>query len=240
MRKCLAVLPVLAALAPCAAMAQHQSDSLGLTITPTVSLTTDYVDRGLSQTRNDPALQGTLDIEHSSGIYVGAFISNVRNVDARVEVDGTLGYRFSLGPVKMDVSGNWYQYLQDNDDLSYAEFIAKASYETGPVTWQGQVAFAPDIAPRAGNAWYAEGGADLALPLDLTVSGRVGYLWVENNARFGLPNYSNWSLAVSREFFGVDFTLGYYDTDVSKNTCVTGTGYDICGARVVLTASLTF
>ncbi len=227
---------------PGMAAAQHQVDALGLTITPTVALLSDYLDRGISQTRNNPALQGTLDIEHSSGIYVAAFASNVRNADARIELDGTLGYRFSLGGLKMDVSGNWYEYPDGNSDLSYGEFIARASYETGPLTWQGALAFAPDIAPRAGNAWYVEGGADLALPLDLKLSGRIGYQWVEHNNRFGFPDYANWSLAVSRSFFGVNFSLGYYDTDIGQRTCERGggAGRNICGARVVLGSSLSF
>ena len=46
-------------------------------ITGNLTFTTDYITRGLSQTGNSPALQGTVEYGHSSGLYVGAFASNV-------------------------------------------------------------------------------------------------------------------------------------------------------------------
>ena len=42
-----------------------------------VALTTDYVWRGVSQTLEDPAIQGGFDFEHDSGFAVGVWGSNV-------------------------------------------------------------------------------------------------------------------------------------------------------------------
>jgi len=46
-------------------------------ITGNLTFTTDYITRGLSQTGNSPALQGTVEYGHSSGLYLGTFASNV-------------------------------------------------------------------------------------------------------------------------------------------------------------------
>ncbi|MEJ2521643.1 MAG: TorF family putative porin, partial [Gammaproteobacteria bacterium] len=46
-------------------------------VSATVTATTDYVFRGITQSAEDPALQGSLDYEADSGFYVGAWASNV-------------------------------------------------------------------------------------------------------------------------------------------------------------------
>ncbi len=42
-----------------------------------VGLFSEYVFRGYTQTHNDPALSGGVDYEHSSGFYLGTWLSNV-------------------------------------------------------------------------------------------------------------------------------------------------------------------
>jgi uncharacterized protein (TIGR02001 family) len=46
-------------------------------ISGNVGMTSDYVFRGISQTDNQMAIQGGLDYEHPSGLYVGTWASNV-------------------------------------------------------------------------------------------------------------------------------------------------------------------
>ena len=45
-------------------------------MTGNVTFATNYVFRGLSQTNFKPAIQGTLEYGHASGLYVGFFASN--------------------------------------------------------------------------------------------------------------------------------------------------------------------
>lgn len=47
------------------------------TVTANVSLVSDYVFRGLTQTNGKPALQGGVDYAHASGFYVGTWLSNI-------------------------------------------------------------------------------------------------------------------------------------------------------------------
>jgi uncharacterized protein (TIGR02001 family) len=81
------------------AAAQQHIGALDLTAASTPTIATDYLFRGISQTRNRPVAQLTLDVAHDSGLYVGGFLSNVAfaGTDARQEVDLLADYRFE-GP----------------------------------------------------------------------------------------------------------------------------------------------
>jgi uncharacterized protein (TIGR02001 family) len=231
------------ALAPAAAQAQQKVESLGLTITTQLTLATDYVTRGVSQTQTNPAIQGTLDIEHDIGLYVGGFASNVdfaAPADANIEMDALFGYRRQIFGIKWDIGAIYYAYPGASDrpfTLNYWEFALKAAYEIGPVTALGAVYHSPDFQLESGAALYTEAGLDVKLPFEFVVSGRAGYQSIDNNTRFGLPDYWNWSLAVSREFYGFTVAVGYYDTDISKRECA---GSNICSGRALASVSRKF
>jgi uncharacterized protein (TIGR02001 family) len=82
-------------------------------IAGTVAIMSDYVFRGVSQTREGPALQGALEYTKEFEWvtpYLGAFISNTRfpdttsntNLDVPYEVDVTAGVRGTLGKFGWD------------------------------------------------------------------------------------------------------------------------------------------
>ena len=47
------------------------------TVTKNINFVSDYYFRGISQTWHKPAIQGGVDISHSSGGYAGAWFSNI-------------------------------------------------------------------------------------------------------------------------------------------------------------------
>ncbi|MBV8658535.1 MAG: hypothetical protein JO142_11985, partial [Burkholderiales bacterium] len=47
------------------------------TFTGNVSLTSDYIFRGITQTNNHPAIQGGFDFAHKSGFYLGTWGSSI-------------------------------------------------------------------------------------------------------------------------------------------------------------------
>ena len=49
----------------------------GFEASANIGLFSNYMWRGVSQTRNGVALQGGVDITHSSGFYAGTWMSNV-------------------------------------------------------------------------------------------------------------------------------------------------------------------
>jgi uncharacterized protein (TIGR02001 family) len=229
------------------AAAQQRIESLGLTVTTGVGLYTDYLFRGISQTQTNPAIQGTLDIEHDIGVYIGGFASNVdfgTGYDANIELDGVFGYRFSLFGAKFDIGGIYYAYPGAGEgpfNYNFFEAAAKASYEIGPVTVKLGANYSPDFQFESGTGWYVEGGLDIKLPFDFVLSGRYGYQWVQNNPRYGLPDWANWSVSIAREFWGFLVSVGYYDTNISKNECPIGVGgSNVCSARALASVTRTF
>lgn len=66
----------LATVLPLAAAAQDKPSS-PYTVTGNVTLATQYIFRGLTQTNSKPAIQGGFDYSHRSGLYAGTWLSNV-------------------------------------------------------------------------------------------------------------------------------------------------------------------
>jgi uncharacterized protein (TIGR02001 family) len=86
-----------------------------------VTLASDYIFRSQTQTNHKPALQGTLEYAHASGLYVGGFISTISwvkdaaingmRVHNNLETDLWLGYRNTFGEdFSYDAGLNYYYY----------------------------------------------------------------------------------------------------------------------------------
>ena len=127
------------------------------TLVPKISLFTEYEYRGISQTSEKPALQFNLDYTHTSGLYLGAFVSNIKWLkdykdlglikdSSQVEIDLFGGYKFE--PVKdltLDVGFLHYDYpgatalpkfpKPNTNEIyvgaTYSYFNVKYSYSTG-------------------------------------------------------------------------------------------------------------
>jgi uncharacterized protein (TIGR02001 family) len=238
------------------AVAQTNIESAGLTVTLTPAVSNDYLFRGISQTRNNWAFQGTADIQHESGVYVGAFISNAKFLagpynDTRQELDALAGYRFELAGVAMDIGYIGYYYpgqgkAPGGQLNEFHELAVKAAYTIDTVKLLAAFNYSPNYFGRSGNGYYIEGGADVTLPYALTASARVGYQWIERNPAFGTPDYLWYAVGVSREIYaGVTAAVGWYGTTIDKKDCApvmdraTG-GQRACDGRVLFTLSRIF
>lgn len=228
MMKKIAMLGLAMGLAVTPAMAQVEIGN-GFSITGSAVGQTDYMFRNISQTRNRPAAQGSVEISHESGFYVGGFVSNVAfaGTDARQEVDGLAGYRFEVSGLKVDLGGVYYAYpgytaQAGQYGLAFAEAVAKLSYEIDSVTLLGTAAYSPDFFGTSGTGIWLEGGFDWKTPvLDVTLSGRLGHQWIERNNRFGAPDYLAYGVFLQRDIAaGFSATVGYYGTDISQQECL--------------------
>jgi uncharacterized protein (TIGR02001 family) len=228
----------------------------GLTLSGLGAIASDYLFRGISQTRNNWAFQGTLDLEHESGVYIGAFLTNAKFLanpwnDTRQELDLLAGYRFTVAGVKLDLG--YIAYLYPGQDKApggqlneYQEVGIKGSYTIDPVKLQGAFFYSPNFFGRSGDGYYLEGGVDVTLPLGFTAIGRLGHQWIERNAFFGTPDYLWYAVGIQREIFaGITLAVGLYGTDISKRDCApvvdrASGGQRICGQRALFTVSRAF
>jgi uncharacterized protein (TIGR02001 family) len=248
-----AALAAAALLVPAPVSAQQSLESLGVTVTTTPALLSDYVFRGISQTRGGPAAQLTLDVEHSSGLYVGAFVSNAAfpGTNLRQELDFNAGYRFAVGGVKLDLGATYFGYpgyeaAPDGFDWAWWEVSLRASYEIDPLKLVGQVSYAPNFNFESGEAWYVELGFDMKLDFDITGSVRFGRQWIQYNTtspaghgEFGTPDYNVFTFGLSRELgYGVVGALTFSTTSLDRADCFGGQSF--CGTRVIAGVSRPF
>jgi uncharacterized protein (TIGR02001 family) len=129
MRKSLITTAVLGALAaPSFVFAADAAAAPDLTVAYNVGLYSQYIFRGLTQTDRGPAVQGGVDLTHSSGFYIGAWASNIswlRDTNnaytsppsspysdgGRLEIDIYGGYRYTFANgVGIDLGALQYLY----------------------------------------------------------------------------------------------------------------------------------
>ena len=233
----------------CSQLAQaiELSDSLNLTITP--ALVSDYRNSGISQTLGDPAAQLDVMLSHASGLYAGAWTSNVEygydwekddDYGTRQEVDYYAGYYWQItDDISLDNYYNKYTYPGEGQlngaDLyltleAYGFFVGgKHSHDTDDTAF----------------SQYA--GYRTQLPLEIGLELRWENVDYKDGVFFNADysesreDYDNWQVSLNRELAGVTWGLSYVDTDLSDAECLSFTGYDdLCGADLVVSASKTF
>lgn len=217
----------------------------------TIWFTTDYVFRGLSNTNENPAIQGSLDYTFK-GFYVGIWGSNTNITAEAIEIDFYGGYAGSLGNLGYDIMGIYYSYPDGSDDPEINAFEAHLglTYTFAGVPLEPTLGvgynYSPDFYGEDGTGNYVNGTLDLALPYGLGLGGEIGYQDVKGDKTTGKGSgmnggdgfdYVHWRVSVNKDikdWFTLD--LGYHDTD-SDAKAFFGV---IAESRVVFTVSRTF
>lgn len=147
-----------------------------------VALTSDYRFRGVTLSDSSFAVQGGLDLSHSSGFYVGTWASSLDET--------TVGY----GSTEVDLYGGWSGDLTDGfsadvgvigylypdagpGDFDYVEFYGSLSFSLGPVSVTPGIAYAPDQDSLGGtDNLYLYGDISVGIPnTPITLNGHLGY-----------------------------------------------------------------
>lgn len=200
-----------------------------------ISIATDYVYRGISQTSENPAIQGGFDINSESGLYAGVWASNVA-FDGSIEIDLYAGYGGNITEdVEFDIGILRYEYPEDAQggapDSSFNEVYASVAFKGLTFGF----AYTPEFFAESDQATYIHAEYDIALSNDLSLNLHFGRQAISDNNAFGTPDYTDYSIGLSKSFNQIDFSLTAYDTNLSNRECFGG-GSD-CEARVVLAVS---
>ena len=114
MKKLLLASAVASALAAPTAVLAQAAPASPHTVTGNLGFVSDYRFRGISQTFDNPAIQGGIDYSHSSGFYLGTWGSSISglsyNNGAGMEWDFYGGYKFTAGPIGLDLGVLTYYY----------------------------------------------------------------------------------------------------------------------------------
>lgn len=195
--------------------------------TASVALSSDYVWRGYSQTDNEPAISGSFDYSHQSGLYVGAWASNVdfaiNDEQAHIELDAYLGYANQIGysGFSYDVGALRYIY-PGTDGGNWNELYGSLSYQYLSLS----IAHSGDVYGSSETGTYYNLGVNYPLPANITLGAGVGYYKYDENV-FGndsTDSTNDYRITLSKDISGFGFEFSYTDTD--------GDGEDLYGSNI--------
>lgn len=191
-------------------------------VSGTATVVTDYVFRGLTQTWHGPAVQGSIDYAHTSGIFASLWASNVSEkvvAGSNAEIDLVLGYkgaigeRWSYGAGVISVfypGGNWnkmkwgdrpdqrYDFTEANAFVGYQGFSVKYSHAlTDLLGFNEKTGFSRGTK----GSGYIEINADIPLgDTGLTLGLHAGRQDFRANAGGMNPDFNDYRLSLSKAF----------------------------------------
>jgi uncharacterized protein (TIGR02001 family) len=219
---------------PLSAAVVAEEAKSAFSVSGNVGLYSDYIFRGYTQTKNDPALQGGFDIEHESGAYAGVWASNVNWTteggymdDNSLELDFYGGFAGGLGEtgIGYDVGILKFYYPGENTgtaasaDTDATEVYASLGKDIGPVSASlGVYVVVSDdawgFADADGSKYYT---ADVDVPIGetpMTASFHVGRQTFEGNGNEPF-DYTDWKVNLE---YGINdtFAVGGFYTDTNQ------------------------
>ena len=224
------------------AFAQDAAES-DITISGNAALVSEYRFRGVDLSGGDIAIQGGIDISHSSGFYVGTWGSSLD--------EDTVGY----GHTELDLYGGWsgdvasgvsadvgvIYYAYPNSpagDFDYIEFYASGGFTLGPAEATLGVAYAPDQ-DSLGNTdnLYLYGDLGVGIPnTPISLAAHLG--WTDGFLTYTSDSKAfDWSVGAD---FAVNENLSVGVAYVDAEGSYAPGAYKFTDAAVVGTLSISF
>lgn len=102
----------------------------GVNMSANVAFTSNYVWRGMTQTKDSPAIQGGVDLDYK-GLYAGVWGSNVEFGDEKNSMEADLygGYKGEISGVGYDVGYIQYVYPNMSEEYNFGEAYVGISKE---------------------------------------------------------------------------------------------------------------
>ncbi len=207
-------------------------------VSANVSLVSDYVFRGISQTQSDMTIQGGFDWSHESGFYVGTWASGVDFVDqgpddgADLELDLYVGYGGSINDdFSYDVSYVQFYYpgTVRGANYNYGEFLGSLGYRD---FLNFTLGYSNDVfnSDETGLYYEVSAGADFT---------DDGWSWNAAVGHYDLDDidasYTHYSLGVAKAFEKATLALTYHDSNGEEEF-----GRGIAEDRIVFSISTEF
>jgi len=214
---------------PALAMAEDSPHSLS----GNVSMASDYLFRGISQTGGDAAIQGGLDYSHSSGFYLGTWGSNVGWLEdfqgyasGNIELDLYGGYRSEIGStgITYDLGVIGYFYPGKEIGVTTAdttEIYAALGWKWFTVKYNYSLSDETFGFANSDGSGYLDISASVPVgETGLTLGAHWGTFSFENN---GAADYDDWKISaaydmgkLSNVMSGVTVGVMYTDTNSER------------------------
>ena len=142
-------------------------------VSANMAITSNYVWRGMTQTKNSPAIQGGIDLDYN-GIYAGVWGSNIEFGDAKasLEADVYVGYTNEIEGFSYDVGFVNYMYPNQSDELNFGETYIGLGYDFGVASVGAKYSLAVDTADNDYDLdnWELTASAPLAMEFSIDVT----------------------------------------------------------------------
>ena len=218
------------ALAATPALADDTDPPSAITVNASATVVSQYRFRGISQSNNKPAFQGSITVSHSSGFYISTWGSTTAGdfedtpiAPGGTEIDVYGGYAHTFGAVKVDVGVYGYLYPTAQSWLpspNFFEIYGSLSGTIGPVTAKAGINVAPgqtyfkDWGVTNHNV-YVFGDLSGGIPgTPVSLFAHVGY--TDGGLRYG-KNYVDWSVGASVTWNHLTLAASVVGTDISRS-----------------------
>ncbi|MEI7841567.1 MAG: TorF family putative porin [Gallionellaceae bacterium] len=207
-------------------------------VTSNVGIVSDYIYRGLTQTSHAPAIQGGFDYAHASGFYAGVWGSNVSwiadsgavttaagSYGPSMELDTYFGFKgtvmadvaYDVGAVRYNYLGSSYTPAAGFANADTAEAYVGVTYSVVTLKYSYGLLDRFLTTPNAGGTGYADLTVNYPVEsLGATVVAHAGHQHF-NIGPTDTYSYSDYKLAVTKDFGGYVAGLAYTKTNVSPS-----------------------
>ena len=232
--------PVIAAstlLVSPAVMAWESQDGTHKT-SANIALSSDYMWRGYSQTDDKPAISGGFDYNHSSGLYLGTWGSNVDfDDDASMELDIYAGFTNEFGDSGIGYDIGVLRYIYPGENYGWNELYGALSYSFFTLG----IAYSNNVYDSSETGIYYSLGFDYELPAEFSLSAGIGYYDYDDDVytdeitgqSLG-DSATDYRIGITKEIAGLGLDLSYIN---SNSKAADLYGNDATDGRLVFSIS---
>ena len=216
------------------ALADEAAPPPEFAVTGSVAVVSQYRFRGISQSDNKPAIQGSITLKHKSGFYLSTWgsstsgdFTNTPVAPGGTEIDVYGGYTHTFkGGLTIDMGGYGYLYPQGSVN-DYYEVYGSVAQTLGPVTAKAGINYAPgqDYFKTFGvtnHNVYVYGELSGGIPkTPISLHGHLGY--TDGGLRY-LKNYIDYTAGVTYTWKNLALDASVVGTNVSDKDVLINTG----------------
>lgn len=217
-----------------------------------LTLASDYLFRGLTQTNEKPALQAGLEYDDPSGIYAGFWGSSISwlsdsstsaaPVSSNVELDFYAGYRGKFSDdLGYDVGLYTYYYPGDYprgfSSANTTEIYAALSFKIASLKYSHTLTNAFGFSDTK-NSGYLDLSANYEFVPTWVLNAHVGHQRIDG---IGAASYTDYKLGITKNFVkGFALAIAYFDTNAREEVYTNLFGHFIGRSTGVVSVTKTF
>jgi uncharacterized protein (TIGR02001 family) len=182
--------------------------------------TSDFVFRGLSLSRGQPAAQASIDVEFPKEFYIGAFVSTADpkdNPSPDIEMDFWAGRYWRISEnLSGDLRLSQYTYPDDPRRVTYNRTELTATlglhnrFFVAAIYSPNTDAIGSSAGYEEGNAWALEVSGRQPINERLSISAGIGHYGLEEIYH---DSYNYWNVTLTATFARFEFQFAYLGVD---------------------------